>query len=282
MAGKVAVLPAGSDPDDFARERGRQGVEALLAGARPLSEYLVDGAIERTCAGRPREASLEAKLAAVHELAPFVVMTPEGLARSVFEDAIARRLDLDVAALRTELSGGRRQRDRAPAGAAQARPVAPRAASAARMRLSLPGPAADALGLLAAFPQLGSVAEEENLPGLLPPGPLADLARDMVREPLPLDQALARVEAGADAATLRRVREIAGPARPEPALAERELRRASVKAAIEAIRGEQDRLLALVAREGTPVPDDLSVATQVAARRRADLEKRLRSLERSG
>ncbi len=283
MAGKVAALPAGSDPDDFARERGRAGVEALLAGARPLSEYLIDGAVERTCAGRPREASLEAKLAAVRELAPFVQLMPEGLARSVLEDAIARRLDLDAAALRAELSSERRQRERAsaPAGAAHGRPAA-RTGSTGRARIALPGPAADALGLLAAFPELGSVAEEENLPALLPPGPLADLARDLVREPLPLGQALARIEAGADAATSRRVHEIAGPARPAPEQAERELRKASVKAAIEAIRREQDRLLALVAREGAPVPDDLSVAAQVAARRRVDLEKRLRSLERSG
>ncbi len=281
MAGKVAVLPSGKDPDDFARERGRAGVEALLGGATALSEHLIAGAIERTCAGHPKEASLEAKLAAVRELAPFVRMAPEGLARSVFEDAIAKRLDLDAAALRAELSGGS-QRERGPSpGVGQGRPPA-RTGSAARVRITLPGPAADALGLLAAFPQLANVAEEENLAGLLPAGPLADLARDLVREPLPLDQALARVEAGADAATLRRVREIAGPARPAQAVAERELRKASVKAAIEAIRAEQDRLLALVARKGAPVPEDLSVATQVAARRRADLEKRLRTLERSG
>ncbi len=280
MAGKVAVLPAGKDPDDFAREKGRAGVEALLAGATALSEHLIGGAIERACAGRPKDAALEAKLAAVRELAPFVRMAPEGLARSVFEDAIAKRLDLDATALRSELAGGRHHEKGSAPGAAHGRPAT--RPGVARARIALPGPAADALGLLAAFPELASVADEENLPGLLPSGPLADLARDMVREPLPLDQALARVEAGADAATSRRVREIAGPARPSPAQAERELRKASVKAAIEAMRLEQDRLLALVARKGAPVPEDLSVATQVAARRRADLEKRLRTLERSG
>jgi hypothetical protein len=53
-----------------------------------------------------------------------------------------------------------------------------------------------------------------------------------------------------------------------------------VKAAIEAVRTDQDRLLALIAKKGTPVPEDLSVQAQVASRRRSDLEKRLRSLER--
>jgi DNA primase len=126
------------------------------------------------------------------------------------------------------------------------------------------------------------VAEEENLPGLLPAGPLADLARALIREPLAVEEALARIAAGADERILRRVREIAGPGRPAKEHAERELRKSALKATIEAVRAEQDRLLALVAREGAPVGEDLAVAAQVAARKRADLERRLRSMERPG
>jgi DNA primase len=150
------------------------------------------------------------------------------------------------------------------------------------VRVTLPGPAADALGLLAAFPELGAVAEEENLPGLLPPGPLAELARDLVRAPVPLEEALARVAAGADDATLRRVRDLAGAGRPRPEHAERELRKAAVKAAMAAVRAEQDRLLAEVAKRGAPVSEELAVKAQVAARRRGDLERRLKALERPG
>src|SRR5512133_2813589 len=110
LSGKVALLPSEqgkTDPDDYARAKGRAGVEKLLAGATPLSAFLIERAVERACGVRPREASLEAKLSAVRELAPYVRMIPEGLARSVFEDAIARRLDLDGAALHAELSGER-------------------------------------------------------------------------------------------------------------------------------------------------------------------------------
>ncbi len=296
MAGKVAVLPteAGrSDPDEFARASGKAGVDALLASAVPLSEFLIDREVERSCGGRPREASLEAKLAAVRELAPLVRLAPEGLARSVFEDAVARRLELDPAALRAELARERRERPShatpapTPAGAPEpghapaARPPM-RGAPSARVKLALPGPAVDALALLAAFPDLAPVAEEENLPGLLPAGPLADLARALIREPLAVEEALARIAAGADERVLRRVREIAGPGRPAKEHAERELRKSALKATIEAVRAEQDRLLALVAREGAPVGEDLAVAAQVAARRRADLERRLRSMERPG
>jgi DNA primase len=321
MAGKVAVLPSDAgktDPDDFARAHGRAGVDALLGRAVPLSEFIVDRAIDRACGGRPREAALEQKLAAVRELEPFVRMMPEGLARSVFEDAIARRLDLDPDALRVELSGekrrfspesstrsasGEKRRSGAPRpamperGAAGAGPgrgpnadrdgatqprFPARQGGAARVRLLLPGPAADALGLLAAFPELGAVADEEGLPGLLPAGPLAELARELIRTPMGVEEALARLAAGADQATLKRLRDLAGPARPKREDAERELRKAAVKASIEAVRVEHDRVLALIAKKGAPVPEDLSIAAQVALRRRSDLEKRLRSLERSG
>jgi DNA primase len=297
LAGKVAVLPSEkgkTDPDDYARANGRIGVEGVLAKGTPLSEFLIDRAVDRTCAGRAREAALEGKLAAVRELVPFVRMMPEGLARSVFEDAIARKLDLDLAALHGELSG-----DRPAGGRGRPQPPPPQASpprrgpepvraparppgGAPRMKMLLPGPAADALGLLAAQPELGPIAEEEGLPQLLPPGPLADLARDLCRGGVALDEALARIAATADEATIRRVRALTGPARPKPEEAERELRKATVKATIEAVRVEHERLLALVAKRGAPVPEDLAIAAQVAARRRSDLEKRLRSLERPG
>jgi len=287
LSGRVALLPSEggkADPDDFARAHGRAGVEALLSGAVPLSEYLIDRAAARSCGERPREAPLEGKLAAVRELEPFLKMTPEGLARSVFEDAVARRLDLDRGALKAELAHDRRTPRSAPprggAGLAPRRPTASRGPSA-RVRLVLPGPAADALGLLIAFPDLAQVAEEEGLSQLLPPGPLSEVARELCRSPLSAEEALAKVTSGADAMTARRVRDFSGPARPPLEAAERELRRAIVKAAIEAVRVEHESLLARVAKAGTPVPLDLSTAAQGAARRRTDLEKRLRALERS-
>jgi DNA primase len=258
-------------------------VEALLARATPLSSFIVDRAIDRACGKTPREAPLEQKLAAVRELQPFVRMMPEGLARSVFEDTIAKKLDLDLAALREELSGERPRAVAArPAPAPAPRPPQRPVGARPTPKAVLPGPAADGLGILAAYPDLGPVAEEENLPGLLPAGPLADLARDLARGALSAEEALARLDGFADAVTVRRVREIAGPARPPPADAERELRRAAIRAAIDAVRVEQDRLLALVARKGAPVPEDLAVAAQVAARRKSDLEKRLRTMEGRG
>ena len=210
-------------------------------------------------------------------------MTPAGLARSVFEDGVARRLGLDPEALRAELSVEHR-----PAGrpVAQKAPAAPRPSErevlrvrgASRVRIFLPGPAVDAVGILAAYPELSSVAEEEGLAQLLPPGPLCDLVRELYRSPLTPDEMLARAVAGADELTARRVKDFSGPGKPPRESAERELRRALVKTRIEALRKEQEEVLQEVTRAGKPVPEELTTQAQLVARRRSDLEKRLRAL----
>ncbi len=308
LAGKVALLPAGAakmDPDDFARAHGKAGLDALLAAATPLSQFLIDRAVERTCGPEPKVAALEAKLAAVAELAPLVKLAPEGLARGVFEDAVARKLDLDVEALRRELAGVKPARveeippeadEPPPENAGWTAPqgdgggwrrdrrtqrAAPGPGSNQRVQAVLPGPAVDALGLLIAFPDLAPVAADEHLPALLPAGPLAELARELIRAPLPREVALARL---ADAAEplRRRIETLVGPGSVERVDAERLLRRAALTAAIAAVAEQQERCNARVARAGTPVPDDLRIEAEVAMRRRADLEKRLRGLKSSG
>ena len=282
IAGRVAVLPSAQgkvDPDEYARAHGREGVEALLAAAVPLTDYLIERAVERHCRGGA-DAPVEGKLAAVRELAPVVRLAPEGLARATFEERVARRLGLDLGALREEIEGrpaaGRPAPGRRPAGPGPARPPGVRAVSL------LPGPALDALGILAGHPDLGPVAAEEGLPRLLPDEAIAELARDLCREPLPLEVVLARLSPVADARAVARVRGLAGPGRPaSAAAAERELRRAIVEAKIEAIRRDQERLLALVARAGTPAPEELTREQLVLASRRRDLEKRREELRRT-
>jgi DNA primase len=286
VAGKVAILPSEggkTDPDEYARAHGRAGVEALLARASPLSEHLIDRAVERTCGGPARQAALEEKLAAVRELTPFVRMMPEGLARSVFEDAIAKRLDLDSGALRAELEGERPRRPGPARPEAAPVPRPPRTAPGSRVKVLLPGPAADALGLLVAFPEaLAGIAEEENLPGLMPQGPLADLARDLIRGPLPLDAALARVQEGGDDDALRRVREIVGPARPPAERAAVELRKAALKSKLERLALEMGEAERRVVKAGTAAVDDLSTQYQRLVNQKRDLQRRLHSLERGG
>ena len=277
VSGKVAVLPSGAgkvDPDDFARAHGKEGVDALLASAIPLTDFLIVRAVERHCPGGAPDAPVEAKLAAVRELAPLVRLAPEGLARTTFEERIARRIELDLQALRDEIQG----RPRAPAPGAErhARPAPP----GPRASLLLPGPAVDALGILAGHPGLGSVAAEEDLARLFPEGPLAELVRELCRDPIPLEDLLARLGPAADARAVQRVRALAGPAAPRADAAERELRRALVEAKLDAVRREQSRLLAQVARGGSPPAEDLTREQLTLQRRRQDLEKRREELRR--
>ncbi len=280
VSGKVAVLPSDAgkvDPDDFARAHGKEGVDALLAAAVPLTDFLIARAVERHCKGGASDAPVEAKLAAVGELAPLVRLAPEGLARTTFEERIARRIELDLQALREEIQG----RPRAPAEVAAPPDRRPRPApQGARASVLLPGPAIDALGILAGHPELGAVATEEDLARLFPEGPLADLVRRLCHDPMPLDEILAQLGPAADASAVQRVRTLAGPGAPRPDVAERELRRAVVEAKLDALRKEQSRLLAQVARGGSPPAEDLTRDQLTLQRRRQDLERRREELRR--
>jgi len=277
VSGKVAVLPSGAgkvDPDDFARAHGKEGVDALLASAVPLTDFLIVRAVERHCPGGAPDAPVEAKLAAVRELAPLVRLAPEGLARTTFEERIARRIELDLQALRDEIQG--RPRTPAPGAGRHPRPAPP----GPRASVLLPGPAVDALGILAGHPGLGAVAAEEDLARLFPEGPLAELVRELCRDPIPLEDLLARLGPAADARAVQRVRALAGPAAPRADTAERELRRALVEAKLDAVRREQSRLLAQVARGGSPPAEELTREQLTLQRRRQDLEKRREELRR--
>jgi hypothetical protein len=140
------------------------------------------------------------------------------------------------------------------------------------------GPAVDALGLLAAFPDLAEVAREEHLLGLFPPGPLADVARELLESQITGEQVLARLEPVLDSTSRARVEKLLGPARPDPASAEREMRRAVLRGKVEQLESEHSRLNAEVARRGSPVPEELRAESLKTWHRLADLKKRLAAL----
>jgi len=91
-----------SDPDALVRRFGKAGVDEVIAHARPLTEFLIDDALWRDhrCSGPP---SVEQKLRALRDLMPFVLAAPEGIVRSTFEKAVARRLAIDIGPLRLEI-----------------------------------------------------------------------------------------------------------------------------------------------------------------------------------
>jgi hypothetical protein len=75
--------------------------------ALPLTEWLLERAISARTGRTPaRATSVEQKLLVVRDLRPFVAALRPGLPRALFEQRIARRLELYIVALRAELARG--------------------------------------------------------------------------------------------------------------------------------------------------------------------------------
>jgi DNA primase len=116
LSTRIARLPGpATDPDAFVRAHGLRGLEGVLGFAAPLTEWLLERAIAGRLGGSPsRTLSVEQKLLIVRDLAPFVAASRPGLPRALFEQRIARRLELYIVALRAELARlreGRTRRD---------------------------------------------------------------------------------------------------------------------------------------------------------------------------
>lgn len=110
LSTRIARLPgaAAADPDSFLRAHGLRALEAATDVAVPLTEWLLERAISARTAKAPTKAiSVEQKLLIVRDLRPFVAAAPAGLPRALFEQRIARRLELYIVALRAELARGR-------------------------------------------------------------------------------------------------------------------------------------------------------------------------------
>jgi DNA primase len=107
LSTRVARLPGpgAADPDTFLRAQGRPALDAVIDAAVPLTEWLLERAITARTAKTPTKAiSVEQKLLVVRDLRPFVAAARPGLPRALFEQRIARRLELYIVALRAELA----------------------------------------------------------------------------------------------------------------------------------------------------------------------------------
>jgi DNA primase len=109
LSTRVARLPgaAAADPDSFLRAHGLRALDAVIDAAMPLTEWLLERAITARTAKTPAKAiSVEQKLLIVRDLRRFVTAARTGLPRALFEQRIARRLELYIVALRAELARG--------------------------------------------------------------------------------------------------------------------------------------------------------------------------------
>jgi len=95
---RVALLPAGRDPDAFVRERGGTAYQGLVDGARPWLDYLLESAAGRHDLDRPegRRAFLQAMLEVAGRI-------PDAAARDQFADRLAHRARVTEEVVRAEI-----------------------------------------------------------------------------------------------------------------------------------------------------------------------------------
>lgn len=96
---RVATLPDGKDPDEFARQAGAEGMEGLFARAKPAIEHLIDHAL----AELGPKATVEERVRAVQDVREVVLSAPDGLSRELYVANIAERLGVSTGAVQAML-----------------------------------------------------------------------------------------------------------------------------------------------------------------------------------
>lgn len=112
LPARVAVLPAGRDPDAFIRREGPEKFRTILHEALSMFDYQVTQAEQRHDV-----RTLEGKVALADELLPVIGSVANPVRQSEYLRAIAQRFDLSEEALRQRLATRRRAGRAAPAGA---------------------------------------------------------------------------------------------------------------------------------------------------------------------
>jgi DNA primase len=107
---RVATLPGGLDPDEYARQNGPDGLQALLDRARPAIEHL----IEQSLLSLGPSATVEERVRVVHEVRPIVLSAPDGLSRELYVAQIAERLRVSGAAVQELLYAPQEEAQTAP------------------------------------------------------------------------------------------------------------------------------------------------------------------------
>jgi DNA primase len=104
MPVRVAILPAGRDPDSFLRREGPEEFRTILAAALSMFDYQVAAALERH---DPR--SMEGKVALVDEILPVIRSVANPVRQSEYLRTLAERFRVSEDALRQRLAAFRRQ-----------------------------------------------------------------------------------------------------------------------------------------------------------------------------
>jgi len=103
VAARVAVLPAGEDPDDFLRKRGPETFARVLETALPMFEYRVARAVRKHDVG-----TREGKIMLADEVLTVIQSVANPVRKAEYLRALAERFDLSEDALRQRLRARQR------------------------------------------------------------------------------------------------------------------------------------------------------------------------------
>jgi DNA primase len=174
LTANVATIPAGTDPDELVRTKGKQALDYVLESARPMTESFIDARLDESLSA----SDAHGKLAVVSDVFKLIADEPDPLVRAqlyVYADnQVVKRLDLrDVPSLRAYReklqTEAQRMVPRGPAGPSprEAR-IAVRDLGAVQRR--------EIVGALIEFPELMDDAEVQGCLSLLE-GPSAQIVR---------------------------------------------------------------------------------------------------------
>jgi DNA primase len=95
---RVALLPAGLDPDTFVRQQGGAAYGRLVGTARPWLDYLIDVAARRHALEQP-----DGRRAFLKEMLEVAGSIPDAAARDQFADTVAHRARITEEVVRAEI-----------------------------------------------------------------------------------------------------------------------------------------------------------------------------------
>ena len=133
---KFLFLPDGEDPDTYVRKHGKDAFEKALAGAVPLSRFLLD-----EISAKGDLATAEGRAKCLHEAKPLLKQVQAGGLRLQLVRELAERCRVspeEVSQL-FELGSAPAARVRQPAAQVPRKPVTPLAAQLLRLLVSNPG-----------------------------------------------------------------------------------------------------------------------------------------------
>ncbi|MBB5346891.1 DNA primase [Desulfoprunum benzoelyticum] len=114
MAGRIAVLPVGHDPDTFVRQEGVDALRKIVEKAEPLPEFVLASLI------RDHGLTLDGKMRIIQELKPIADAAPSPLQRSVVLAHFSEKLGLPAGQMesfwtaRVATGEGRREQSSGP------------------------------------------------------------------------------------------------------------------------------------------------------------------------